>query len=203
LSVGSPGTKHLLHGVLFVSLRNAKRKKRTMSRVVDLEEGRLNVAAKKGFRNWVSHFGENFGVRTKLSEVSLYTLSYLAQAKDKGTFYLYDLIMNLESLGSGFDFGEISAKQKMAVIDRYLFLLDRIRFECMKRVGWIDDYPGEELSILELVTRFEEVAPGLQAKVPSLNPAHPGYEKFSSLHSFDQEAYIRKLIPMVLKKLQV
>jgi hypothetical protein len=176
---------------------------RTMSRVVDLEEGRLNVAAKKGFRNWVSHFGENFGVRTKLSEVSLYTLSYLAQAKDKGTFYLYDLIMNLESLGSGFDFGEISAKQKMAVIDRYLFLLDRIRFECMKRVGWIDDYPGEELSILELVTRFEEVAPGLQAKVPSLNPAHPGYEKFSSLHSFDQEAYIRKLIPMVLKKLQV
>ncbi len=176
---------------------------RTMSRVVDLEEGRLNVAAKKGFRNWVSHFGEHFGVHTKLSEVSLYTLSYLAQAKDKGTFYLYDLIMNLESLGSGFDFDEISAKHKMAVIDRYLFLLDRIRFECMKRVGWIDDYPGEELSILELVTRFEEVAPGLQTKVPSLNPAHPGYETFSSLHAFDQEAYIRKLIPMVLKKLQV
>ena len=173
-----------------------------MPRIVDLEKGRLIIAAKRGFRNWVGHFGENFGVHTKLSDLSLNTLSYLAQAKDKGSFYLYDLIMNLESLGSGFDFNEISARDKMAVIDRYLFLLDRIRFECMKRLGWVTRYPGENLSIVELVTRFEEVAPGLQAEVPTLNPTHPGYEHFSSLHAFDQEAYIRRLIPAVLNKLK-
>ena len=174
----------------------------TMSRIVDLEEGRLVIAAKRGYRNWVSYFGENFGVRTKLSDISQSTLVYLAQGKDKGTFYLYDLIMNLESLGSGFEFNEINAKSKMAVIDRYLFLLDRIRFECMKRLGWIDHYPGEGLSIVELITRFEEVAPDLQAKVPALNPAHPGYKQFSSLNAFDQDAYVRRLIPKVLKKIQ-
>lgn len=160
------------------------------------------IATKRGYRNWVSRFRENFGVRTKFSDISQPTLFYLAQGKDKGSFYLYDLIMNLESLGSGFEFNEISAKSKMAVIDRYLFLLDRIRFECMKRLGWIDHYPGQELSIVGLITRFEEVAPGLQAKVPSLNPAHPGYKQFSSLNAFDQEVYIRRLIPMVLKKIQ-
>lgn len=173
-----------------------------MSTIVDLEAGRLAIAAKKGYRNWVSRFGERFGLNTKLSDVSQPTLSFLAQGKDKGTFYLYDLIMNLESLGSGFEFNEMSAKNKMAVIDRYLFVLDRIRFECMKRLGWIEHYPGEHLSIVELITRFDEVGPGLQARVPTLSPAHPGYNHFSSLNTFDQEAYVRKLIPMVLKKIQ-
>jgi hypothetical protein len=37
--------------------------------------------------------------------------------------------MNLLTLGSGFEFDELHSKQKMAVVDRYLFLLDRIRFE--------------------------------------------------------------------------
>jgi hypothetical protein len=173
-----------------------------MSRVVDLKKGRLAIAAKKGYRNWISQFGENFALHTRLSDISQQTLSYLAQGKDKGTFYLYDLIMHLESLGSGFEFNEISAKSKMAVIDRYLFLLDRIRFECMRRLGWIDHYPGQGLSIVELITGFEEAAPGLQAKIPDLSPAHPGYRQFCSLNAFDRETFIRGLIPMVLKKIQ-
>lgn len=173
-----------------------------MSRIVDLEEGRLLIAVKKGYRNWVSRFGEDFGIQTKLSTISSPTLFYLAQGKDKGTFYLYDLIMNLENLGSGFGFDEISAKCKMAVIDRYLFLLDRIRFECMKRLGWLETYPGEDLTVVDLVTRFDELAPGLQAKIPVLSHLHPGYKEFSTLNTFDREAYIRRLIPKVLKEIQ-
>jgi len=173
-----------------------------VSRIVNLEEGRLFIAAKKGYRNWVSHFGECFGVNTKLSEVSKTTLAYLAQGKDKGTFYLYDLIMNLDRLGSGFEFNELDALNKMKVIDRYLFLLDRIRFESMKRLGWIDDYPGEASSIVELVTRFDELAPGLQAKTPTLSRSHSGYREFAALNAFDREAYVRRLIPKILQKIQ-
>jgi hypothetical protein len=180
----------------------AKGRVQNVSRIVDLEEGRLFIAAKKGYRNWVSHFGENFEVRTKLSDVSMSTLAYLAQGKDKGTFYLYDLIMNLEKLGSGFEFNELAAKSKMRVIDRYLFLLDRIRFDCMKRMGWIDDYPGEAWSIVELVTRFDELAPGLQAKTPTLSRSHTGYREFERLNAFDREAYVRRLIPKILQKIQ-
>ncbi|RLB40263.1 MAG: hypothetical protein DRH12_10285 [Deltaproteobacteria bacterium] len=173
-----------------------------MSRVIELEKARLNVAAKRGYRNWISAFEEEFSVDTKLGDLSVSTLAYLAQAQDKSTFYLYDLIMSLEGLGSGFEFNELAGDKKMAVIDRYLFVLDRIRFECMKRLGWLESYPGEDLTLVEMVARFQEVAPALHARIPILSREHPAYQTYSSLNSFDQETFIRKLIPKALRKIQ-
>ena len=132
-----------------------------MSQVIDLEESRLLVNARKGFRNWSGFFKEEFGVETRLSKISSKTLSFLAQGREKGTFYIYDLIMNLKGLGSGFEFAELSPKKKMIVIDLYLFLLDRIRFECMKRLAWLKSYPGEQLTLVELIVNFDKLAPSL------------------------------------------
>ncbi|HDM10217.1 MAG: hypothetical protein JRI39_04270 [Deltaproteobacteria bacterium] len=173
-----------------------------MSQVIEFEKARLNVAAKRGYRNWISTFEEKFSSETKLSDLSVTTLAYLAQAQDKSTFYLYDLIMSLEGLGSGFEFNELPGDKKMSVIDRYLFILDRIRFECMKRLGWLDSYPGEDLTIVEMIARFEEIAPALHARIPVLSKDHPAYESYSSLNSFEQETFIRKLIPKALRKIQ-
>lgn len=173
-----------------------------MPRVIDLEEGRLLMAAKRGYRNWVSRFKEEFGLGTRLFQISFKTLAYLAQGKDQGTFYLYDLIMNLQDLGSGFEFNELNPKKKMAVIERYLFLLDRIRFECMRRLGWLEDCPGEEFTLVELITQFDKLAPSLQGKVPVLSQEYPGYKRYSSLNTFDKEAFIRKLMPKALKEIQ-
>ncbi|RLC27598.1 MAG: hypothetical protein DRH37_10570, partial [Deltaproteobacteria bacterium] len=75
-----------------------------MSQVIDLNESRLRIAAGRGFRNWTARFKEPFGITTRLSHISLKTLSFLAQGRDRGAFYLYDLIMNLKGLGSGFEF---------------------------------------------------------------------------------------------------
>ena len=173
-----------------------------MSRVIDLGQSRVQLAAKRGYRNWTSRFREAFGIETRLSQISAKTLSYLAQARDKGTFYLYDLIMNLQGLGSAFEFDELSSENKMAVIDRYLFLLDRIRFECMKRLGWIDRYPGEGFTLVELVLQYERLGPQLQAQVPSLSRTHPAYGRFVKMNALDQEAFLRKMIPMALKKME-
>ena len=160
------------------------------------------MAVKRGYRNWESRFKEEFGLKTRLSQISLETLSYLACGKEKGAFYIYDLIMGIQGWGSGFEFNELSPKKKMSVIDQHLFLLDRIRFECMKRLGWIEDYPGEEFSLVELITQFEKLAPGLQAKIPTLSQDHPGYEEYFRLNLFDQDAFIRKLIPEALAEVQ-
>jgi hypothetical protein len=173
-----------------------------MSRVIDLEEGRLLMAVKRGFRNWVSRFGERFDSETRLGQLSAKTVSHLAQGKEKGTFYLYDLIMSLGNLGSGFEFNDLSPKQKMAVIDRYLFLLDQIRFECMKRLGWLESYPGEDFPLVELVMRFEELGPRIQAKIPLLSRDHSGYQDYCALNTFDREAFVRKLIPRAIKEIQ-
>jgi len=173
-----------------------------MSRVIDLEEGRLLVAVKRGYRNWEKRFKESFGPETKLSQISSATLSYLAQGKDKGTFYIYDLIMNLQHLGSGFDFSELNPRQKMALIDQYLFVLDRIRFECMKRLGWLKSYPGEDIPLAQLIGSYNKIAPSLQAEIPVLDQSHICHEEYEGMNTNDKEAFIRKLIPKALEEFQ-
>ena len=176
--------------------------KEKADRVINLADERLLMAVKRGYRNWASRFKEKYGLGTRLSHISFGTLSFLAQGKDKETFYLYDLIMNLEGLGSGFEFNELESKKKMAVIDQYLFLLDQIRFECMKRLGWLESYPGEEFTLVELVTRFDKLGPGLQAKIPVLRQDFPEYDKYSAMNTFEKESFVRKLIPKALSELQ-
>jgi len=172
-----------------------------MKEVVDLEKARLDLAAKRAYRNWASKLGESFSSKTKLSHLSPSSLVFLAQGKERSPFYLYDLIMNLLNLGSGFEFNELHSKEKMAVVDRYLFLLDRIRFEYMKRLGWLERYPGEDFTLVDFVIRFEELAPGLQTKTPVLSRSHPEYEKFSKMGAFEKEEFIRRLIPKALQEM--
>ena len=115
---------------------------------------------------------------------------------------MLDLIMNLQNLGSGFEFSELDPKEKMAVLDRYLFLLDRIRFEFMKRLGWLDTYPGEEVAVVDLVLRFEQLAPRLQADTPTLSRDHAAYDDFCRMNTFGREELVRKLIPKALKHIE-
>lgn len=170
--------------------------------VIELDKVRLDMAVRKGYRNWKSQFKEDFGPDTKPSDLSTKTLALLARGKDKSTFYFFDLIMNLENLGSGFEFDDLKPKDKMAVMDRYLFLLDRIRFEYMKRLGWLQTYPGETFTLVELVIRFDELSHSLQADRPLLRKDHEAYEAFSRMNDFEREEFIRKLIAKALKGIQ-
>ncbi len=173
-----------------------------MSQVIELAEGRRRIAVQRAFRNWRTQFGEEFGEQTRLADLSLKTLGTLAQGKAQGVFYLYDFIMQLEGLGSGFDFERLAAQQKMAVIDRYLLLLDQVRFECMLRLGWLESYPGQPYPLVEIVARFNRLAPGLMADTPRLSPEHPHYSRYRRLHTLDREGFIRKLIPQAIRKVQ-
>ena len=85
-----------------------------MTDIVDLEKARTERKAGKGFRNWTSQFGEDFGSSTRLGHISDKTLIFLAQGKGDNSFYIYDLIMNLQGLGSGFEFNELNVKDKMS-----------------------------------------------------------------------------------------
>jgi hypothetical protein len=110
--------------------------------------------------------------------------------------------MNLKNMGSGFEFYDLSPEEKIEVIDEYLFFLDMIRFECMKRLGWLESYPGEEISLAELIIRFDKLAPLLQAKVPVLDKSHPAFERFKDLDTMDKESFVRKMIPKAIGEFQ-
>jgi hypothetical protein len=173
-----------------------------MTRVIQIDKIRLESAVKRGFRNWNSKFKEDFGMKSRLPNLTDETLAFLAKGKDTSLFYLYDLIMCLKNLGSGFEFNELNSDDKMMVVDLYLFLLDRIRFECMRRLGWLSSYPGDDLTLVELVIQFDEIGPMLQAGLPELDTSCPGYSAFISLNEFEKEEFIRRLIPEALKQIR-
>ena len=160
------------------------------------------MAVRRGFRNWRSQLQEDFGIDTRCSGLSKKNLLFLVQGKEESNFYLFDLIMNLEDLGSGFEFNELNPQKKMAVMDRYLFLLDRLRFEYMKRLGWLSAYPGERHTLVELILHFDQLAPELQSSPPLLSPSHPGFEKFVRMNSLEREEFVRTLIPRALKAIE-
>jgi len=173
-----------------------------MTGIVDLEKAKLELKARRGYRNWASRFGEKFGLSTNLSHISDKTLIFLARGKGNSPFYLDDLIMNLQGLGSGFEFNDLDTKDKMIVMDRHLFLLDRIRFEYMKRLGWLNNYPGEKFTLIELIIKYDQFAPGMQARSPVLSEDHPDYPKFWKMGPFEKEEFIRKLVYTALKEIE-
>ncbi len=173
-----------------------------MTEVLSIEQARLDVAIRRGFRNWKSEFNEGFNRETRLSDISGKTLAQLALGKDKSTFYLFDLIMNLRNLRSGFEFRELSPQEKMSVMDQYLFLLDRVRFEYMKRIGWLETYPGEEFTLVDLVVNYEKLGQRLHRATPLLSRDHAAYAEFREMNSFEREELIRKLIPKALRGIE-
>ena len=66
----------------------------------------------------------------------------------------------------------------------------------------LEGYPGEDLTLVELIVNFDKLAPSLQAEIPMLSPDHPGYKEYSGMNTFDREVFIRKLIPEVLEEIQ-
>jgi hypothetical protein len=72
----------------------------------------------------------------------------------------------------------------------------------MKRLGWLESYPGEKFTLVDLITQFDRLAPDLQAQVPVLSKNHPDYKTYSSVNTFEKEAVVRRLIPKVLAKIE-
>lgn len=173
-----------------------------MAGVVDLGRARLEKKVKKAYRNWTAQFGDKFDVKTCFGDIPDIILAVLAGETGNSSFYFYDLIMNLENLGSGFGFNELEPDKKLVVLDRHLFLLDRSRYEYMKRLGWIVSYPGEDYTIVELIINFNDLAPDIQSKPPVLSSDHPAYGEYNSMNLFEKEQVIRKLIPEALRLIE-
>lgn len=173
-----------------------------MTEVVELEKARLDKAVNRGYRNWKTRFGEDFGMQTRPAHLSFKTLAFLAGAKGKGTFYLFDLVMGIEGLGSGFEFHELESAKKIAVMDRYIFLLDRVRLEYMKRVGWLERYPGEECTLVELIRQFDRIGANLQIGAAVLAKTHPGYSIFCDMNGLEKEEFLRKLMAKAIREIE-
>ncbi len=173
-----------------------------MSKVVDIKEFSLERAFRRGLPQWQAHFKEALTKETRLSDFSDQTLLALASLQGNSSFTLQDIIMGFHGYGRGMKFQYLDAKSKMAVLDVYFFTADQVRWECMRRLGWVTGFAGEEYPLVELILNYKEIMKNFTPKYPRLAENHPYYAEFVKNRQFEGEAIIRRLIPVALAFLE-
>lgn len=153
--------------------------------------------ADKGFRTWLSRFQEQFGPDTRLKDVSPTTLLFLASPGEENMYVYFDLVMGALGLGGSvrFRLDDLDTATKLKIMDTAFALLDRVRFEVMRRLKWVEAVPEEEAPIIALVKEAWSKEASFAREIPRLRSEHPEYQRCARLPELDRRVLIRRLIP--------
>lgn len=176
-----------------------------MAEVIDLERFRAKVTADQGFRTWLTRFKEQFSPETRLRDLSPSTLLYLASPGEENFYIFFDLVMGTRGLGGSvrFRLDDLEDADKLKIMDIAFALVDRVRFELMRRLGWVaEDIPGSGDPIIQLVQQAWRQESDFAREVPRLRPDHPDYEAYARLNPMDRAVFIRRLIPRAVAAFQ-
>jgi hypothetical protein len=173
-----------------------------VAEVVDLDRFRRKLAADKGFRTWLQRFQDQFGPDTRLVDLAPETLLYLATPGDENLYVFFDLVMGAKGLGGALRFrlDDLETPTKLRIMDAAFAIMDRVRFEIMRRLGWVEGAPGEETPLIALVQQAWQQAADFVRQVPRLSPSHPDYEAYQKLGALDRGTAVRRLIPRAVAK---
>ncbi len=168
-----------------------------MAEIVDLEQFRRKLAADKGFRTWLKRFQDQFGPETRLADLAPETLLYLATPGEETLYVFFDLVMGAKDLGGAvrFRLDDLEAATKLRIMDAAFALMDRVRFEVMRRLGWVEAVPGEKTPLIALVQQAWEQGSAFAREVPRLSAGHPEFRNYEKLPPMDRGTAVRRLIP--------
>ena len=124
-----------------------------MAKIVNLKSYRDKALEQRSFGPWQKRFGETYKSLTKLTDLSDKTLYYLALPGDNSSNAFYEFIMGALELGLGSKFRYLQNEDQLRVVDIHLFLADQVRFELMRRLGWLQNFPVENNTLLEMVQK--------------------------------------------------
>ncbi len=165
-----------------------------MAKIVDLKSFRDRSLEQKCFGAWQPRFGETYSVGTRVCDLSDKTVFFLAQPGESSSLAFYELIMGALELGPAAKFYYLVNDEQMRVVDIHLLLADQVRFEMMRRLGWLREFRGRELGLIEMVQNFEAAKQRTRLIPPQLNEAHPAFADFSRLTPGDKEVFIRRML---------
>ena len=169
-----------------------------MNKVVELKQFSSNRAVARTQKRWKLLFPEELTPVTKLGDLSDRTILKLANLGRDVMDVFYDLIIGLLDYDPKLGFDDLEGRDKMRVLDASLFIIDQVRWECLKRVGWVSGFAAEEYALVELVLDNDTIKKEFQPRFPNLNPSHPNYGEFLRRQHIDGEAMIRSMIPAAL-----
>jgi hypothetical protein len=175
-----------------------------MSKVVSIESLKNQKAAQRGFREWQRLFKSLpvLDENTLWSDLPDELVLFLAEDDEGGRQIIHDLLMGALGLGSGYEFESLPSNKLLPLLDVYFLLIDQVRFECMRRLGWIQNIPLGQKPIIQLIRDQKQgVSPVLTAS-PLLSPDHPAFPEYSLLNEMEKRSFIRRIIPEAVKQFQ-
>lgn len=173
-----------------------------MADIISLQDYRLQQIEHRGFGPWRKRFGEHFHRNTRLGDISDGTLFCLAQPGENQTLPYYEFIMGVLDWGNPVKFYYLDDTERMRVIDIHLFLADQIRFEMMKRLGWLETFASEGHALIDYILAFDRLRTVCSNNPPTLASLHPRFPEYSVLVKYDRQVFIRRLLPEALELFQ-
>jgi len=173
-----------------------------VAEVLVMKEQKRYLLGKRAYESWKKRFSESFDADTRPRDLSDTTLSALIEGSEEASMPLYELIMGVLGLGKGPRFYSLETSEIMLVTDITLFLLDQLRFEALRRLGWIDDWHTVHIPLLDLVEQFSTTFSNLKRGTPRLSSRHPRFQEYLTIFEADQGPFIRRLIPQAVKLFQ-
>jgi len=165
-----------------------------MTNVVDLQSFREKALELKSFGAWQKRFGESYSVSLRIADLSDKTLLSLAQPGETSSTAFYEVIMGTLDLGQAPKFYYLANDQQMKVVDIHLLLADHVRFELMRRIGWLRNLPCSRYRLIDMIQQFGTVKQETRQAPPELDESHPEYEAYLQLAAGDKEVFIRRML---------
>ncbi|OIP91494.1 MAG: hypothetical protein AUK55_11140 [Syntrophobacteraceae bacterium CG2_30_61_12] len=172
-----------------------------MGQVHALADFRAARTARRGFQEWrrTLHGEVLLNACTACTDLPDSALLLLAEDQSEGRLLLRDLIMRVKGWGSGYQFEGLPVALLMHALDIHHALLDALRFELMRRLGWLVPVPVLRQSLIDLVIESERLCPRGLLAAPPMTPEHPHYQEDLRGRGIDRPALARKAIPEALK----
>ncbi|HOV85012.1 MAG TPA: hypothetical protein PLM79_01530 [Syntrophobacteraceae bacterium] len=172
-----------------------------MADIISLQCHKSRKAADRGFREWRRLFRSvtDIDEHTKWADLPDEIVLFFCEEDPESKHALYDLLMGAQRLGTGHDLEAQAFDTFSTLMNAYFFITDQARFECMRRLGWIEAIPRGDRSIIDLVmdSATYEYAAQLEAPVPA--STHPAYEEDRQSRGIDRPALVRKYIAQAIR----
>jgi len=98
-----------------------------------------------------------------------------------------------------FRLDDLEDASRLKIMDTAFALMDRVRFELMRRLGWVEEVPGGGDSIIRLVEEAWRRDTDFAREVPRLAGNYPDYEAYVRLNPIDRVVFVRRLIPRAVQ----
>ncbi len=170
-----------------------------MAQIFHIATYREQSALQAGFKQWGRCFKGDFTIGTRFGDLNAAILCRLSDPTEPCEVLYYPLILGFLGQDANQSFERLDTTIQIQVVDIHLFLTDQVRFEMMRRMGWLARLAAGQYPIFDMVRRFDRIRELCQQDPPLLSETHSGYSEYKSLVPRDQQVFIRRMFPSALE----